>query len=102
MKKICPLVLLGYLFAFYAQAQTIVPSYYQQDRKFSESLKSIIKQVGLDSTYDVGEDGTEQISLAVIDLTGNKPVFGGVNADNFIYPASIYKMYVAMEVIKQI
>ena len=38
----------------------------------------------------------------MIDLTGKKPLFGGVNADNLIYPASVYKMYVAMEVLKQI
>jgi beta-lactamase class A len=58
--------------------------------------------VGLDSTYDAGEDGKEQISFAVIDLSGKKPVLGGVNFDNFIYPASVYKMYVAMEILKQV
>lgn len=84
-----------------ANAQTI-PPYYLQDRKFTESLKQIILEVGLDKSYDVGEDGMEQISLAVIDLSGKKPVFGGVNHDNFIYPASVYKMYVAMEILKQV
>lgn len=81
--------------------QTTLPSYYASDAGFSESLKKIIVQADLDSTFDVGEDGTETISLAVIDLTGKKPVFGGVHHDNFIYPASVYKMYVAMEILKQ-
>jgi beta-lactamase class A len=50
----------------------------------------------------VGEDGTEQISLAVVDLTTSPPRLGGVNPDNFIYPASVYKMYVAAAVLQQI
>ena len=79
-----------------------VPAYYKQNKSFNESLKNIIHNAGLDSTWDVGEDGKEQISFAVIDLTGKKPVLGGVNFTNFIYPASVYKMYVAMEVLKQV
>ncbi len=79
-----------------------VPAYYKQSKSFNESLKNIIHNAGLDSTWDVGENGKEQISFAVIDLTGKKPVLGGVNFTNFIYPASVYKMYVAMEVLKQV
>ena len=79
-----------------------IPSYYKQNKSFTQSLQQIIHEVGLDSTWDVGEDGKEQISFAVIDLTGKKPVLGGVNFSNFIYPASVYKMYVAMEVLKQV
>jgi len=89
-------------FCLMVSAQTKIPSYYKQSKKFDEQLKQIVHEVGLDSTYDAGEDGKEQISLAVIDLTGKKPVIGGVNMDNFIYPASVYKMYVAMEILKQV
>lgn len=89
------------LFALAATAQTAVPAYYLQEKKFNDSLRDIIREAGLDSAFDVGEDGVEQISLTVIDLTGDKPVFGGVHYDNFIYPASVYKMYVAMEILKQ-
>ena len=96
------LIVTGCLFTYFLNAQTIVPAYYLQEKKFNDSLKGIIKQVGLDSTYDVGEDGNEQISFAVIDLTGKNPVLGGFNYNNFIYPASVYKMYVAMEVLKQV
>ncbi len=56
----------------------------------------------MDSAWDAGEDGMERISFAIIDLSGNKPVLGGVNFDNFIYPASVYKMYVAMEILRQV
>ncbi|MEO8399676.1 MAG: serine hydrolase [Ignavibacteriaceae bacterium] len=79
-----------------------VPRYYQIDDSLSDSLFTIVKEAGLDGTYDVGEDGTEQISFAVIDLNGDKPILGGVNYDNFIYPASVYKMYAGMEVLRQV
>ena len=82
--------------------QAQIPRYYKQSKKFNEQLKNIVHEVGLDSTYDAGEDGQETISFVVIDLNGKKPVLGGVNIDNFIYPASIYKMYVAMEILKQV
>jgi beta-lactamase class A len=90
------------MFCTTAGAQLQPPSYYKQSKKFNDELKAIVNQVGLDSTYDAGDDGKEQISFAVIDLTGKKPIIGGVNLDNFIYPASVYKMYVAMEVLNQV
>jgi beta-lactamase class A len=82
--------------------QVNIPSYFTVDKHFSDSLHAIIKSSELDSTFDVGEDGTEQVSFAVVDLNGEKPVLGGVNYDNFIYPASVYKMYVAMEILAEI
>lgn len=96
------LITLGCLLVYCANGQVKIPDYYQQDESFSDSLKNIIQQAGLDSTYDVGEDGTAPISFAVIDLTGEQPVLGGVHYDHFIYPVSVYKMYVAMEVLKQV
>ena len=99
LKKLQLLILVFSIpFCTYAQ----VPAYYKQSKSFNEALKNIIHDVGLDSTWDVGEDGKEQISFAVIDVTGKQPVLGGVNFTNFIYPASVYKMYVAMEILKQV
>jgi beta-lactamase class A len=83
-------------------AQIKVPTHYIQKKKFTNSLQQIVRDVNLDGTYDAGEDGMEKISFAVIDMTGRKPLLGGVNMDNFIYPASLYKMYVAMEILNQI
>lgn len=83
-------------------AQVQLPGYLYHDPELSNALRRIVVEADLGGTYDVGEDGTETISLAVIDLSAKRPRFGGVNADNFIYPASVYKMYVAMEVLKQI
>ena len=98
MRYFLLLIIFSIHFCVFAQ----IPSYYKQSKSFNESLKNIIHDVGLDSTWDVGEDGKEQISFAVIDVTGKKSLLGGVNFTNFIYPASIYKMYVAMEILKQV
>ncbi|MEO9070368.1 MAG: serine hydrolase [Ginsengibacter sp.] len=87
--------------SFFMEAQTI-PDYYIQKKSFNDSLKQIVHDVNLDRTYDAGDDGMEPISFAVIDLNGRKPVLGGVNMEHFIYPASVYKMYVAMEILKQV
>ncbi|HEY5465362.1 MAG TPA: serine hydrolase [Hanamia sp.] len=83
-------------------AQTKISGYYIQKKSFNDSLQQIVHDVDLDGTYDAGEDGMEKISFAVISLNGRKPLLGGVNMDHFIYPASVYKMYVAMEVLKQV
>ncbi len=100
MKTILSIVLLSFQLSF---SQSIrIPSYYQADEKLSEDLHKIILDLDLDLNFDVGEDGIEQISLAVIDLTDDQPKLGGVNYDNFIYPASVYKMYVAAEILNQV
>lgn len=82
--------------------QVKVPDYYKVDEEFSKELYRIISELDLARDFDVGEDGIEQISFAVIDLTSDEPIIGGVNFENFIYPASVYKMYVAAEVLHQI
>lgn len=79
-----------------------IPSYYTVDASLSKALKSMVQELELDQDFDVGEDGIEQISLAVIDLNGPQPKLGGVNFDNFIYPASVYKIYVAAEILNQV
>ena len=100
------LVVCCFITAFLTQpqfAQAVkVPSYYQIDEKLSKDLYNIILELDLELNFDVGEDGIEQISLAVIDLTSDQPKLGGVNYDNFIYPASVYKMYVAAETLNQV
>lgn len=43
-----------------------------------------------------------EISLAVIDLKSSEPQVAGYNVDYFIYPASIYKVFIAAEILRQI
>ena len=96
-------ILLCLLISNLIYAQDVkIPSYYTIDSDLSNQLHIIIVDLGLDRDFDVGEDGIEQISLAVIDLTKDEPRIGGVNLANFIYPASVYKMYVAAEILHQI
>lgn len=99
MKSICFLIVLFTNFVFPQSLK--IPSYYSINEKLSSDLLEIVHELGLDLNFDVGEDGIEQISLAVIDLTSDQPKLGGVNFDNFIYPASVYKMYVAAEILHQ-
>jgi beta-lactamase class A len=82
--------------------ESSIPNYYTTKKSFNDSLLKIVHDVNLDGTYDAGEDGMQTISFAVIDLNGRKPLLGGVHMDHFIYPASVYKMYVAMEILKQV
>lgn len=44
----------------------------------------------------------QEISFAVIDLKESEPKIAGYNMDHFIYPASIYKVFVATEILRQI
>lgn len=81
---------------------TVIPPHLQWDAPLSAVMAGIAADLGIDKEFDTGEDGMEQISFAVIDVTGIKPQFGGVHFDNFIYPASVYKMYVAAEVLRQV
>lgn len=78
------------------------PSYYEIDENLSIKLKLLVRQLELDKDFNVGEDGIEQISLAVIIIEKEKGYFAGVNPENFIYPASVYKMYVAAEILNQV
>ncbi len=78
-----------------------IPGYFNEDPALDEQLSSLVKSLDLDKDFDVGSDGIEQISLAVVDLNQKSPVIAGVNAGNFIYPASVYKVYVAAEILQQ-
>lgn len=42
-----------------------------------------------------------QISFAVIDLTPEVPEISGYNMDEFIYPASIYKVFIGAEILRK-
>jgi beta-lactamase class A len=100
MKTAFLLILVLPLFS-YSQNVTI-PAYFHVDSAFSAQLHSIVADLGLDKDFDVGEDGIEQISFAVVDFTSGMPRLGGVRYENFIYPASVYKMYVGAEVLDQV
>ncbi|PAP76446.1 serine hydrolase [Rubrivirga marina] len=74
----------------------------REDPGLSDALVGLTEAAGLGGSFDVGEDGTQVTSLVVVDLAGPEPVWGGVAPDAFLYPASVYKMYVAAEVLRQV
>ncbi len=100
--KLSYLFLYCFISSVFFSQEAEIPDYYQYDQTLSDSLRSISESLQLTGDFDVGEDGVEQISFAVIMLNKDEPVFGGVNYNNLIYPASVYKMYVAAEVLHQV
>jgi len=44
----------------------------------------------------------DEISVAVVDLKQSEVQIAGYNLDHFIYPASIYKVFVSAEILRQI
>ncbi len=44
----------------------------------------------------------QEISVAVINLKTKEPEISGYNMGHFVYPASIYKVFVAAEVLRQV
>ena len=86
------------LLAATASAQ---PLALHEDAALSARLGEVVAEAGLAGAFDVGEDGTQTVSFMVVDLTTPEPVWGGVTPEAFLYPASVYKMYVAAEVLRQ-
>jgi len=65
-----------------------------RSQKLSQSIKKIISSLKFNKK-------NAEISLAVIDLNKKKTIIGGYNMDKFIYPASLYKIFIAAEVLRQ-
>lgn len=65
----------------------------KENIELSKKLKNIVGSFTPQSS---------EISLAVIDLKSSELQVAGYNMDNFIYPASIYKVFIAAEILRQI
>ena len=63
----------------------------KENKNLSQKLTEIVKK------FNVNE-----ISLALINLKTPEPEIAGYDMEHFIYPASIYKVFVASEVLRQI
>ena len=102
MKNLTAILLLLFFVTPSLSQDMKIPYHLVHDQELSDSLRAIAGRIGLDQIFDIGDYGTETISFAVIDLTSGEPRIGGVYMDNLIYPASVYKMYVAAEVLNQV
>lgn len=74
--------------------------------KFSKSIEGILFSLNLKPKHGESNklavfSNDIKVSIAVIDLSGDKPIMGGYNMNEFIYPASLYKIFIATEVIRQ-
>ncbi len=65
----------------------------KEDRELSTAIQKIVEEM---------RPIPAQIGVAVINLKSSEPKIAGVNLDEFIYPASVYKMLVAAEVLRRI
>lgn len=65
----------------------------KEDAVLSEQIKSIVKKL-------MPKSGV--LSVAVIDLTSLEPSIAGYNVDQFLYPASVYKVFIAAEILRKI
>lgn len=77
--------------------------------KLSKSIENILSslKIKLDKHGKSSKDlavflNGNKISIALINLNGKDPVIGGYNMDNFIYPASLYKIFIAAEALRQV
>ena len=76
------------------------------DPEFSAQVESLVKAAGLDEMTPKEKNPDEEdewCSICVVDLSiPGSPRLGGWKADNFIYPASSYKLYVLGEAIRRV
>jgi beta-lactamase class A len=76
------------------------------DEAFSKQIAELVKENKLDehTPADKNPDNEEEwSSICVVDLADvSHPRVGGWEMDNFVYPASAYKMYVLGEAIRQV
>lgn len=59
----------------------------------SKKISEIIKEI---------KSKPSEISFAVIDLSKEEPEIAGYNMDHFIYPASVYKVFIGAEILRKI
>lgn len=65
----------------------------KENLELSKKLKDIVENL---------QPQPAEVSLALVSLKSSEPQIAGVNLDNFIYPASIYKIFIAAEILRQI
>jgi beta-lactamase class A len=77
-----------------------------EDAAFTSAIETLIHDAQLDEMTPADKNPDkedETASICIVDLTNPaKPVVAGWHADNLIYPASTYKMYVLGEAIRQV
>lgn len=65
----------------------------KEDVELSRKISDIIQRI---------RPQPAQISFAIVDLKKNEPTIAGYNMDEFVYPASVYKVFVGTEALRQV
>ena len=65
--------------------------------KENTNRSSLLKNLLLQEGFDL-----QNIGLAVIDLQSPQGILFGINMDRFMYPASVYKVFIGAEVLRQV
>lgn len=65
----------------------------KENKELSEKIKKIVENL---------KPKPAQISFAIINLNNQEPEISGFNMDEFVYPASIYKVFIGAEVLRQV
>ncbi len=73
----------------------------EPDPEFSAQLREIVEAIGLNESAPNGEELWSSVALVDISDVEN-PRVAGWKEENFVYPASTYKMYVAAEAIRRV
>lgn len=63
--------------------------------KKSDEIRALTQKHGFDKQLS-------HLAIGIIDLKENTPSIFGINLDSFIYPASVYKVFVGAEVLRQV
>ncbi len=89
-----------------AESQTNWKPLPARDPGLSSDLEKIVREIGLDAMTPASDNPDEEdewSSISIVDLSDPaNPRMGGWKEDNFIYPASAYKVYVLGEAIRQV
>ncbi len=64
-----------------------------EDVSLSQKIQTIVQSLS---------PQPDDISIAIIDSTSPTPTVAGYNLDHFIYPASIYKVFIAAEILRKV
>jgi len=64
-----------------------------EDKKRSNEIKTILEKNGFLKN---------EIGIAIIDLKESEPKIFGYNMEHFIYPASVYKIFIGVEMLRRI
>lgn len=66
-----------------------------ENKERSQEIRNLLKKQGINNEVN-------QLAIAVIDLKEQNPTIFGENLDLFMYPASVYKIFIGAEVLRQV